>query len=100
MPARLFACTPSRLAAFDCPRRYRYTYLDRPPPPKGPPWAHSMVGATTHVALAQWWSLPRPHRTPAHGADLVHGNWQNIGFRNDAQSARTAQLAAGWVERY
>ena len=39
-PQRLFACTPSRLAAFDCPRRYRFTYLDKPKPPSGPPWAH------------------------------------------------------------
>lgn len=100
MPARLFGCTPSRLAAFDCPRRYRFTYLDRPPPPKGPPWAHSMLGATAHVALAQWWSLPRPHRTPEHGADLVHDNWQNVGFRDDAQSARACELTGQWVERY
>ena len=100
MPARLFACTPSRLAAFDCPRRYRFTYVDRPPPPKGAPWAHSMLGATAHVALAQWWSLPRPHRTPGHGADLVHDNWQNVGFRDDTQSARAAELTAHWVERY
>jgi putative RecB family exonuclease len=100
MPARLFACTPSRLAAFDCPRRYRFIYLDRPPPPKGAPWAHSMLGATAHVALARWWSLPRPHRTPGHGADLVHDNWQNVGFRDDTQSARAAELTAQWVERY
>ncbi|MBV9293834.1 MAG: recombinase RecB, partial [Frankiales bacterium] len=40
MPARLFSCTPSRLATWqDCPRRYRFTYVDRPAPPKGPPWA-------------------------------------------------------------
>jgi RecB family exonuclease len=100
MPARLFACTPSRLGAFDCPRRYRFSYLDRPAPPKGAPWAHSMLGATAHVALARWWSLPRPHRTPEHGADLVHANWQNVGFRDDAQSDRAAELTAAWVERY
>ncbi|HVU90768.1 MAG TPA: PD-(D/E)XK nuclease family protein [Jatrophihabitans sp.] len=100
MPQRLFACTPSRLAAFDCPRRYRYTYLDRPPPPRGAPWAHNTVGATAHVALAQWYSLPRPHRTPEHGADLVHENWQPIGFRDAQQSARAAELTASWVERY
>jgi RecB family exonuclease len=100
MPARLFACTPSRLAAFDCPRRYRLTYLDRPPPPRGAPWAHNTVGAVAHVALAQWWGLPRPHRTPEHGADLVHENWQNVGFRDDAQSAQLTQLTAAWVERY
>jgi RecB family exonuclease len=100
MPARLFACTPARLAAFDCPRRYRYAYIDRPPPPRGAPWAHNVVGAVVHLALAQWFGLPRPQRLPEHGADLVHENWQNLGFRDDAQSAGTALAAAAWVERY
>ncbi len=37
MPARLYPCTPSRLTTWlDCPRRYRFTYLDRPQPAKGP----------------------------------------------------------------
>ena len=59
-----------------------------------------MVGAVIHLALAQWFSLPRPQRLPEHGADLVHDNWQNPGFRDDAQSASTALAAAAWVERY
>jgi putative RecB family exonuclease len=100
MPTRLFACTPSRLAAFDCPRRYRFTYVDRPQPPRGQPWAHNMLGATAHAALARWWSLPRAHRTPGHGGDLVANNWQNIGFRDDAQSAQVCASAVAWVERY
>ncbi|WP_375155141.1 hypothetical protein [Micromonospora sp. 4G55] len=46
MPERLFVCTPSKLGAYeDCPRRYRYSYVDRPAPPKGPPWAHNSLGA-------------------------------------------------------
>lgn len=100
MPRRLFACTPSRLAAFDCPRRYRFTYLDRPTPPRGQPWAHNTVGATAHLALAKWWSLPRAHRTAQLGAELVEQNWQDIGFRDDAQSAQARTTTAGWVRRY
>ena len=100
MPARLFACTPHRLATFDCPRRYRHAYLDQPPPPRGGPWAHNVVGAVAHVALAQWFALPRAHRTPEHGADLVHENWQPLGFRDGEQSARAAGVVAGWVEGY
>ena len=53
MPRRLYACTPTRLSTWlDCPRRYRMTYLDRPPPPKGAPWAHNSLGASVHNALA------------------------------------------------
>jgi len=100
MPNRLFACTPSRLAAFDCPRRYRFTYLDRPPPPRGQPWAHNTVGAIAHLALAKWWSLPRPQRTPAAGAALVERNWQDFGFRDEAQSHSARGETAEWVRRY
>ncbi|WP_375477224.1 RecB family exonuclease [uncultured Jatrophihabitans sp.] len=100
MPRRLFACTPSRLAAFDCPRRYRFTYLDRPAPARGQPWAHNTVGAATHVALHRWWLLPRSARTSDEGVRLLERNWQQLGFRDDAQSARALHRAAGWVRRY
>jgi putative RecB family exonuclease len=100
MPTRLFACTPSRLAAFDCPRRYRFTYLDRPPPPRGAPWAHNTVGATAHLALHRWWSLPRAHRTPDEGAALVERHWQNVGFRDAHQSEQACIATAAWVRQY
>jgi hypothetical protein len=100
MPTRLFSCTPSRLAAFDCPRRYRFSYIDRPSPPRGHPWAHNTQGATAHLALAKWWMLPVAHRTPGMGADLVERNWQNIGFRDDAQSAQSCANTSAWVRQY
>jgi RecB family exonuclease len=100
MPARLFACTPARLASFDCPRRYRFTYVDRPAPPRGQPWAHNTLGATVHVALHRWWLLPRARRTPQSGARLVRDYWQNLGFRDVRQSAQVCAEAAEWVHRY
>jgi putative RecB family exonuclease len=100
MPKRLFACTPSRLASFDCPRRYRMTYLDRPTPPRGQPWAHNTVGAVVHLALHRWWQLARGRRTPDEGERLVERSWQAIGFRDDAQSAASRALARQWVRRY
>lgn len=100
MPARLFACTPSRLAAFDCPRRYRFAYVDRPAPPRGTPWAHNTVGAVAHLALYRWWLLPRGHRTPDEGASLVERNWQSSGFRDDLQAQQACVTTAEWVRRY
>ncbi|MCW2644119.1 MAG: hypothetical protein JWP07_228, partial [Pseudonocardiales bacterium] len=100
MPKRLFACTPSRLASFDCPRRYRMTYLDRPAPPRGAPWAHNTVGSVVHLALHRWWLLDRVRRTPAEGGRLVERNWQPDGFRDDAQAARARATAGQWVQRY
>jgi hypothetical protein len=102
MPKRLFACTPSRLATFDCPRRYRFTYIDRPTPPKGAQWAHNTVGSVAHLALAAWWTVPLPNRTAKHGAELVRRNWpvSGGGFRDDAQSERAREVVAGWVRHY
>src|SRR3954464_8806332 len=81
MPQRLFACTPSRLATWlDCPRRYRFVYVDRPTPPKGPPWAHNSVGAAVHTALAAWWRLPVGDRTAVAAASLVRKGWISLGF--------------------
>ncbi|MEP6853737.1 MAG: PD-(D/E)XK nuclease family protein [bacterium] len=97
---RLFACTPSRLASFDCPRRYRMTYLDRPTPAKGAPWAHNSLGAVVHLALHRWWTTSRRARTPTLAVSLVERNWSPDGFRDAEQSGRWRQRAGQWVESY
>lgn len=101
MPRRLYSCTPTRLSTWlDCPRRYRFGYLDRPMPPKGAPWAHNSLGASVHNALAGWWRLPVGQRTvPAVGTLLARG-WIQEGFEDDGQSARYRLLAQQMVERY
>ena len=101
MPPRLYQCTPTRLSTWlTCPRRYRMTYLDRPAPPKGPPWAHNSVGAAVHNALAGWWRLPLAERTVAAAGRLVVTGWINEGFADDAQSAHWRQRAVAMVEGY
>jgi RecB family exonuclease len=101
MPKRLYACTPTRLSTWlDCPRRYRMTYLDRPPPAKGPPWAHNSLGASVHNALAGWWRLPRARRTVAAAGDLLDQGWIGEGFADSLQSARYRHWARGLVEAY
>lgn len=101
VPPRLFSCTPSRLTSWlDCPRRYRFSYVDRPVPPKGPPWAHNTVGAAVHVALASWWSLPLGERDPAAAGRLLRQRWNPLGFRDDEQARTWRERAADMVERY
>lgn len=101
MPTRLITCTPSRLSTFeDCPRRYRMVYIDRPAPPKGPPWAHTSLGAALHNALRLWWGLAKPRRTPEAARALVHSAWISDGFKDAAQQAEVRERAVGWVESY
>jgi RecB family exonuclease len=101
MPQRLYTCTPTRLTSWlDCPRRYRMTYLDRPSPPKGPPWAHNSVGASVHNALAGWWRRPQAGRTVTAAGDLLERGWLTDGFADDAQLAAQRRRWRGLVEAY
>lgn len=101
MPRRLYLCTPTRLTTWlDCPRRYWFSYLARPMPAKGPPWAHNSLGASVHVALADWWRLPHGQRTPVAAGALVTRRWVPDGFRDVKQSAHWRERAANTVERY
>jgi len=101
MPRRLYTCTPTRLATWlDCPRRYRFSYLERPPPPKGPPWAHNSLGASVHNALAGWWRLPLAQRTVGAVGTLLDRGWIDEGFADETQSVRWRERARDMVEGY
>ncbi len=101
MPRKLVKVTPARLATWnDCPRRYRMTYLDRPTPQRGGPWAHSTLGAAVHNALRAFFDLPVAKRNPASAANLVVANWRNEGFADAEQSAKFRQRAKDWVADY
>lgn len=101
MPERLFVCTPSKLGAYaDCPRRYRHTYVDRPSPPKGPPWAHNSLGASVHTALKNWYAVPPERRVPESLPTLLKSTWVREGYRDVEQERITYRKALGWLETY
>jgi len=100
-PPRLFTCTPSKLTCFeDCPRRYRYAYVDRPAPQKGPPWAHNSLGASVHTALRNWYALPPARRVPEELPTLLRATWVAEGYRDDAQERAAFRRALAWLEAY
>lgn len=76
------------------------TYLDRPTPPRGAPWAHNTVGAVVHNSMRALFELAPPRRTPTAAARLVAANWQDDGFRDTSQSVRLRDLARQWVADY
>lgn len=101
MPDRLVVATPSRLDAFvDCPRRYRFAYVDRPAPPKGPPWAHNSLGASVHTALRNWYEVPAAQREPALAPVLLKATWVREGYRDLPQERAAWRRALGWLESY
>lgn len=100
-PERLFVCTPSKLGTYeDCPRRYRYAYVDRPAPPKGPPWAHNSLGTSVHAVLRAWFDLPTARRRPAALTGLLRAAWVRDGYRDDEQERQAFDTALGWLESY
>jgi putative RecB family exonuclease len=101
MPERLFVCTPSKLSSYeDCPRRYRYGYVDRPMPAKGGPWAHNSLGASVHTALKNWYGLGADRRTTGSLPTLLRGTWVGEGYRDDTQEREAYQRALRWLESY
>ncbi|MEV6298070.1 PD-(D/E)XK nuclease family protein [Actinoplanes sp. NPDC051861] len=101
MPERLFVCTPSKLGAYlDCPRRYRYSYVDRPSPPKGPPWAHNSLGASVHTALKNWFALPAERRAAGSLPTLLKATWVREGYRDVDQEREVYRRALEWLESY
>lgn len=98
---RLVKVTPARLATWaDCPRRYRMTYVDKPPPPRGGARAASTLGAVVHLALRALFDLPAPRRTRDAAAALVDRHWSSEGFRDAEQAAQYRERARGWVGDY
>jgi RecB family exonuclease len=101
MPERLFVATPSKLGTYeDCPRRYRYAYVDRPAPPKGPPWAHNSLGASVHTALRNWYGVPPDRRASGALPTLLRATWVAEGYRDDEQERAAFRTALGWLEGY
>jgi hypothetical protein len=101
MPQPLVVCTPSKLAAYvDCPRRYRFAYLDRPAPAKGPPWAHNSLGASVHTALRNWYDVPGRDRGAHLLPRLLRATWVREGYRDVEQERGVYRRALGWLEAY
>jgi len=98
---RLVRVTPARLGVWhDCPRRYRLTYLDRPPAPRGGPQAGNTLGAVVHLALRALFERKPGERTGAAAAALVDRYWSSEGFRDDRQAAAYRARARDWVAEY
>jgi RecB family exonuclease len=101
LPPPLLLASPARLTTWlDCPRRYRYSYIDRPPPPKGPPWAHNSFGATVHNTLKAWTTAPPEARTVPAVEGMIGLHWISEGYRDDLQQSAQRARATAITEAY
>ncbi|MDX6279563.1 MAG: putative RecB family exonuclease [Kribbellaceae bacterium] len=102
MPTKLFVATPTKLLNFaDCKRKYRYTYLETPRPPKGPPWAHNTVGGIVHEVLAEFFGRwPASRRTPDEVVAKMRSSWRQEGFRDEQQALTWRERATEMVLGY
>ncbi|SDP83488.1 PD-(D/E)XK nuclease superfamily protein [Actinopolyspora xinjiangensis] len=101
IPERLTRVTPAKLTTWSsCPRRYRFNYVDRPRPARGPAMAHTTLGAALHNALRALYELPPAQRTPSRGRELVNRHWKSEGFAGAEQSADYRVRAGDWVADY
>lgn len=101
MPKPLRAVTPAKVDSFDsCPRKFRYTYIDRPPPPRGAPWAHTGIGSAVHNALKALWDLPIERRNSAAAVSELRAQWPAVGFRDPQQRSRARDIVGGWLASY
>lgn len=72
-PARL---SPSGASMFEqCPRRWRFRYVDRLPDPPGIP---ALVGSFAHLVLESLLQEEPPDRTPARARTLARDRWSEF----------------------
>ncbi|GAB3553537.1 PD-(D/E)XK nuclease family protein [Actinopolyspora lacussalsi] len=101
IPERLVRVTPAKLTTWSsCPRRYRFNYVDRPQPPRGPAMAHTTLGAVLHNALRAYYELPSEQRTATRLRELINRYWKSDGFSGAEQSADYLARALDWLSDY
>lgn len=98
LPERLFAVSPAKLDTWrDCPRRYRWQYVERPGiAPRT--FARTMMGNAAHLALRVWWAEQPPQHEDAIA--VIDRSWDSSLFRDVEQSERARERVRDWVRTY
>ena len=89
--------SPYAIGIFEqCPRRYRYQYVERLIQKYRRPWPWLTMGANVHAALAQFLSVvPVAERTPATIEKLLRDKWRRSrqGFADAEQEREYGERA-------
>ena len=97
--AQLFELNPSRLQTYlDCPRQYRYRYVDHRPERRSSPQA--ALGGSVHRALRDFYALVPADRTlPTLLRSLRHA-WDPSGYRTASAAQAGMTRAEEMLRRY
>ena len=93
---------PSKLATFaDCPRRYRFAYVDRPDPAEGAAVGaqHGRLRGARRAALLVGPAARTPHPGCAHGSSCTRAG-RRTGSAMPSRPSAGAPRAAGWLTDY
>ncbi|HVE92243.1 MAG TPA: PD-(D/E)XK nuclease family protein [Actinomycetota bacterium] len=95
----LFELNPSRLQCYlDCPRQYRFRYLDRRPERRSFPQA--TLGSSVHRALRDFYAQQPGDRTLESLLRALRHTWDPGGFRSAAEGEAQMVRAEEMLRRY
>ncbi len=85
----------------DCPRRYRYQYVDRLKGEFAVRTPETCLGESVHDALCAFFRDPAPaQRTPAQLHQLLRAHWRREGYRDLEEERRYGLRALDMLDRY
>lgn len=100
----MFRASPTKLTLFrQCPRRYRFEYVDRLGPRYRRPRPHLVMGAHVHETLRRLYVRVRPERrSPEIAERILRATWRTAraGFASPEQEREFGQRAIAMVRRF
>jgi hypothetical protein len=96
--------SPYSIAIYQqCPKRYKYQFIDRLIQRYRKPWPWLTMGANVHAALTDFFSItPASGRTPAAIEDLLRKSWRRNreGFADTQQEREYGERAIAQLRRF
>lgn len=95
----LFEVNPSKLQTWlNCPRRYRYMYVERRMERRSSP--HATLGRCVHIALREFFAEPPADRCEESLICGLRRVWENSGFRSGRESGEALARAETMLRTY
>ncbi len=95
----LFELNPSKLQCYlDCPRQYRFRYVDRRPERRA--FGPTALGRSVHKALRDFYALDGDERTVDNLLRALRRSWDGTGYRSAKEAEDAYTRAEDMLRRY